>query len=80
MQTVLPGFTVNLELLRASEWVAVVTDPSSVALKVIALKAAFPSLDVAAVLSAYPRPLAQDLAELQKSSTKARAPQWPALF
>lgn len=70
LETLLPGFMVNLEALKASDWVTVVTDPSGVALRVIALKRAFPTLDVAVVLSAYPRPLAQPLEEVEASSTK----------
>lgn len=65
---ILPGFEPNVELMRANDWVAILTDPSSVVAKVVMLKQYYPKLDLSLVLTSHPRLLLKSVGELEKSA------------
>lgn len=70
MEMLLPGFLVDMEAMKASDWVTLITNADLVAVKVITLKRCFPSLDLPLVLNKFPRLLNQDVQQLEKSASK----------
>lgn len=56
LEALLPGVPVgSLDLLKASEWARVASDPSRAARAALALRAAFPRADAAAIIRRAPR-------------------------
>ncbi len=66
MELLVPGFAVNLELLKASEWAGILLNTNEVASKLILVKSTFPGLDVPSLLAKYPRVLLRNAEELQR--------------
>ncbi|KAG2490964.1 hypothetical protein HYH03_010640 [Edaphochlamys debaryana] len=70
LEALLPGFTPNLDSLKASEWARIASDAPAAASKIILLKTHYPRLDLARALAAHPRLLLQSVEQLDRSATQ----------
>lgn len=73
LEALLPGFQLNMDKLKASDWGRLAADANGVATKLILLKTAYPGLDLARVLAAHPRLLLQTVAEPDKSAQQVKS-------
>ncbi|KAG2449491.1 hypothetical protein HYH02_005635 [Chlamydomonas schloesseri] len=72
LEALLPGFTPNLDTLKAADWGRLAADAPAVAAKIILLKTHHPGLDLAKALTAQPRRLLQSPEQLQRSAKMVR--------
>ncbi|GIL83261.1 hypothetical protein Vretimale_11371 [Volvox reticuliferus] len=73
LESLVPGFTPNLDTLKASEWARLAADARAVASKIILLKSHYPRLDLARVLVAQPKLLLQSPEQLDRSARQVRS-------
>lgn len=81
LEALLPGVPVgSLDLMKASEWARVAADPSRAARSALALRAAFPKADAAAIIRRAPRlALLRSPEEVARDAAAARAMLDPTL-
>ncbi|MEW5303708.1 MAG: hypothetical protein WDW36_006374 [Sanguina aurantia] len=72
LQTLIPGFTPNLDAMKASCWADLALDVNGVALKVVLLKSHYPQLDLGVVLAANPKLLLQSYKSLDDSARQVK--------
>ncbi|GLC33548.1 hypothetical protein PLESTM_000083400 [Pleodorina starrii] len=73
LESLVPGFTPNLDTLKASEWARLAADAPSVASKIILLKSHYPRLDLTRVLVATPKLLLQSPEQLDRAARQVRS-------
>lgn len=73
LELLIPGFVLNIEAMRAVEWVSLLSDPQAVAHKIVVIKTHHPNLDVGRALNKYPRILLNTPTELHKSGLQVRS-------
>ncbi|GLI59916.1 hypothetical protein VaNZ11_001961 [Volvox africanus] len=73
LESLVPGFTPNLDTLKASEWARLAADAPAVASKIILLKSHYPRLDLSRVLVAQPKLLLQSPEQLDRSAQQVRS-------
>ncbi|KIZ03652.1 hypothetical protein MNEG_4306 [Monoraphidium neglectum] len=73
LELLIPGFQIDLERIKASEWVRIVTDPSSAAIKLVVLKTAYPGADLAKILQEKPGLLLQDVSVLESNARQVHS-------
>lgn len=67
LELLVPGFSVDLERLKASEWASLLSTTDLVATKLITVKTAFPGIDLPTLVAKYPRILLHDVPTLQRN-------------
>ncbi|PNW77879.1 hypothetical protein CHLRE_10g455451v5 [Chlamydomonas reinhardtii] len=72
LEALLPGFTPNLDTLKAADWGRLAADAPAVANKIILLKTHHPGLNLAKALTAQPRLLLQSPEQLDRSARMVR--------
>lgn len=73
VEALIPGFNVDLERLKARDWAALLLEPNAVAVKLVTLKASFPTADLARILAEMPRLLLDDVAKIQSNAAQVRS-------
>jgi len=72
LEALLPGFSPTLEGMSAAQWAEVAMDTKGTAAKIVTLKVVWPGVDLAQVLTRFPRPLLQTTAEITDDAAKVR--------
>ncbi|KAF6258619.1 hypothetical protein COO60DRAFT_1626394 [Scenedesmus sp. NREL 46B-D3] len=73
LQQLVPGLQPNLDQMKASDWASILKDVDSVVELVIALKTAYPKVDVGRLLQRTPKLLTKPLEQVQADAQQVRA-------
>ncbi|GBF94098.1 hypothetical protein Rsub_07085 [Raphidocelis subcapitata] len=68
LESLIPGFVIDLERLKASDWARLVLDPNGAAVRLVVLKTAYPGADLARILQEKPGLLLQDIPTLRSNA------------
>ncbi|KAI8476168.1 MAG: hypothetical protein J3K34DRAFT_402308 [Monoraphidium minutum] len=73
LESLIPGLQIDMERLKATEWARIVADTGSVAVRLVALKTAYPGADLAKILQEKPGLLLQDVSVLEANARQVHS-------
>jgi len=73
LESLLPDLAPNLDKMKASDWVRLISDVNRVALMLVMLKSYYPNANVSSIISRNPKILLRDVAAMEEDAQKVRA-------
>jgi len=72
LEDLIPGFTVDLEVMKASQWASLFLNVPEAAIRIVALKGHYPKADLARILQQKPQLMLADVAQLQSNAKQVK--------